>query len=156
MVVAMGVIDKDMGWNKIMRDLADLDGTEVAAGILKDSGVDSRGTPYTNIAIYNEYGTKHIPARPAVRIAADTKGNEWQRIAEKGICDIIDGRGNKSTTCKAVGEAMKKDIQSIFGDTSKLASNAPSTIRKKGRNEPLVDTGTLKKKVAYRVEGEND
>jgi hypothetical protein len=51
---------------------------------------------------------------------------------------------------------MKKDIQSIFGDTSKLASNAPSTIRKKGRNEPLVDTGTLKKKVAYRVEGENE
>jgi hypothetical protein len=52
---------------------------------------------------------------------------------------------------------MKKDIQSIFGDTSKLASNAPSTIRhKKGRNEPLIDTGTLKKKVAYRVEGENE
>ena len=54
--------------------------------------------------------------------------------------------------CKRVGKQMVKDIQSIFGDTSKLAPNAPSTIKRKGRNEPLVDTGTLRSKVNYRVE----
>ena len=72
----MGVIDKDIGWDKIMRDLNDLDGTEIVAGILKDAGNGSRGTPYADIAIYNEYGTKNIPSRPAVRIAADENGNK--------------------------------------------------------------------------------
>ena len=149
----MGVIDKDLGWNKIMRDLADLDGTEIVAGILKDSGNDSRGTPYVDIAIYNEYGTKHIPSRPAVRIAADENGKKWQDTAKSGICDIIDGKGNKSAVCEKVGEQMKKDIQSIFGDKGKLKPNAPATVKKKkGRDTPLIDTGKLRSKVNWRVE----
>lgn len=149
----MGVIDKDIGWDKIMRDLNDLDGTEIVAGILKDAGNDSKGTPYVDIAIYNEYGTKNIPSRPAVRIAADENGNKWQDTAKSGICNIIDGKGSKNAVCEKVGEQMKKDIQSIFGDKSKLKPNAPATVKKKkGRNTPLIDTGKLRSKVNWRVE----
>jgi hypothetical protein len=68
------------------------------------------------------------------------------------VTSIIGGSGGKANMCKRVGKQMVEDIQSIFGDTSKLAPNAESTIRRKGRNEPLVDTGTLRSKVNYRVE----
>ena len=148
----MDVIDKDLGWNRIMRNLDSLDGTEIDAGILKDSGTDSRGTPFVDIALYNEYGTFRIPSRPAVRKASDKNQRAWGDIAEAEVGNIIDGGGSKSKLCKRVGKQMVKDIQAIFGDTSELAPNAPSTIRRKGRNEPLVDTGTLRSKVNYRVE----
>lgn len=148
----MEVIDKDLGFNRIMRSLEDLDGTEIDAGILQNAGNDSRGTPFVDIALYNEFGTYRIPARPAVRLASDEHQQDWSNTIESEVNSIIGGGGNKSRMCKRVGKQMVKDIQSIFGDTSKLAPNAQSTIRRKGRNEPLVDTGTLKSKVSYRVE----
>jgi ATP-dependent helicase/DNAse subunit B len=46
-----------------------------------------------------------------------------------------------------------EDIRKVFGDTSKLKANAPSTIKKKGRNEPLVDSGEMRRRVNFRVEG---
>lgn len=148
----MEVIDKDLGFNRIMRNLEALDGTEIDAGIFANAGSDSRGTPYVDIALYNEFGTYRIPARPAVRIASDENQRNWGDIIEAEVGTIISGGGGKAQMCKRVGKQMVKDIQSIFGDTSKLAPNAPSTIRRKGRNEPLVDTGTLRSKVNYRVE----
>ena len=148
----MVVIDKDLGFNRIMRSLEALDGTEIDAGIFSNAGSDSRGTPYVDIALYNEFGTYRIPARPAVRIASDENQRNWGDIIEAEVGTIIGGGGGKAQMCKRVGKQMVKDIQSIFGDTSKLAPNAPSTIKRKGRNEPLIDTGTLRSKVSYRVE----
>jgi hypothetical protein len=147
-----GVIDRDLGWNKIIRDLQELDGTEISAGVLKNAGSDSRGTPYADIAIYNEYGTRRIPARPAVRIASDEHKGEWQDVVAQGIDATIAGHGNKQALCDKVGKKMVKDIQSIFGDKSKLKGNAPATIKKKGRDDPLIDTGKLRSVVNYRVE----
>jgi hypothetical protein len=47
---------------------------------------------------------------------------------------------------------MVEDIREVFG-SSKLKANAPSTIKKKGRNEPLVDSGEMRRRVNFRVEG---
>lgn len=150
----MEVIDKDLGYNRIMSFFDSLDGTEIDAGIFANAGSDSRGTPYVDIALYNEFGTYRIPARPAVRIASDENEMIWTYVIEGRIQHMIDrkGRLSKNKMCKDIGKMMVKDIRSVFGNTSKLAPNAPSTIRRKGRNEPLVDTGTLRSKVDYRVE----
>ena len=78
----MDVIDKDLGFNRIMRNLEALDGTEIDAGIFSNAGSDSRGTPYVDIALYNEVGTYRIPARPAVRIASDENQRNWGDIIE--------------------------------------------------------------------------
>jgi hypothetical protein len=150
--VDVAVIDVDKGWNRIMRDLNGLDGTEIVAGILKDAGTDSRGTPMVDIATYNEYGTRHIPSRPFVRIAADDNKKAWLDTVNKEVGAIIDGNGSKSQLGKQVGERMKKDIQDVIGDKSRLKPNAPATVKKKGHDKPLIDTGHMKKIVNYRVE----
>jgi hypothetical protein len=154
--VDVAVIDVDKGWNRIMRDLNGLDGIEIVAGILKDAGTDSRGTPMVDIATYNEYGTRHIPSRPFVRIAADDNKKAWLDTVNKEVGAIIDGNGSKSQLGKQVGERMKKDIQDVIGDKSRLEPNAASTLARKKRlghgDKPLIDTGHMKKIVNYRVE----
>lgn len=147
----MAVIDVDKGWNRIMRDLNGLDGTEIVAGILKDSGTASNGASYVDIATWNEYGTRRIPSRPFIRISADTNKQAWAKMAQQCVNDVIDG-DNPKDAAQVIGHRMVEDIREVFG-SSELKANAPSTIAKKGRNEPLVDSGEMRRRVNFRVEG---
>ena len=147
-----GVIDRDLGFNRIMRDLQKLDGMEVVAGMLRDSGKASNGASYVDIATWNEYGTRRIPSRPFIRISADTNRQAWAKIAQQCVNDVIDG-DNPRDAAQVIGHRMVEDIRKVFGDTSKLKANAPSTIKKKGRNEPLVASGEMRRRVKFRVEG---
>ena len=147
-----GVIDRDLGFNRIMRDLQKLDGMEVVAGMLRDSGKASNGASYVDIATWNEYGTRRIPSRPFIRISADTNKQAWAKMAQQCVNDVIDG-DSPIEAAKVVGHRMVEDIRKVFGDTSKLKANAPSTIAKKGRNEPLVDSGEMRRRVNFRIEG---
>ena len=60
------VEDVDAGYRQIIERVRRLDGVTVSAGILNNAGVSSKGVPLVDIAIYNEFGTRHIPSRPFV------------------------------------------------------------------------------------------
>lgn len=147
------VTDQDLGWNTIMREIRNLDGMEVSAGILRDSGNSSKGPSYVDIATWNEYGTRRIPSRPFVRIASDDNRKAWGDLAERCVGRVISRSMSKAQVGEAMGERMKEDIQKVFGDKSKLVPNAPSTIRRKGHDKPLIDTGKLKSVTNYRIDG---
>lgn len=146
------VEDVDAGYRQIIERVRRLDGLEVSAGILNNAGVSSKGVPLVDIAIYNEFGTRHIPSRPFVRIATDENVDKWAETAARGAKKVIDG-GDIKKAGETVGRRMKADIQAVFGDKTRLTPNARSTILRKGRDEPLIDTGKLKSVVNYRVEG---
>ena len=144
------VIDHDLGYNRIMRDLQKLYGMEVVAGMLKDSGKAENGASYVDIATWNEYGTGRIPSRPFIRISADTNKAAWAKLAQQCVNDVIDGDSPRDAA-QVVGHRMVEDIRKVFG-SSELKANAPATVRKKGRNEPLVDSGEMRRRVNFRVE----
>lgn len=146
-----GVIDRDLGYNRIMRDLQKLYGMEVVAGMLKDSGKAKNGASYVDIATWNEYGTGRIPSRPFIRISADINKAAWAKMAQQCVNDVIDG-DNPRDAAQVVGHRMVEDIRKVFG-SSELKANAPSTIAKKGRNEPLVYSGEMRRRVNFRIEG---
>lgn len=146
------VQDIDHGFKAIVGELKKLDGKTVSAGILKDAGKSKKGVPIVDYAIYNEFGTSRIPSRPFVRIASDENKDAWHAEAEAGIDRIIARQGNVNDCCKKVGERMRDDIKKVIGDKSKLAPNAPSTIKRKGHDKPLIYTGLMKSKVNYRVD----
>ena len=144
------VIDRDLGYSRIMRDLQKLYGMEVVAGMLKDSGKAENGASYVDIATWNEYGTGRIPSRPFIRISADTNRQTWAKLAQQCVNDVIDGDSPRDAA-QVVGHRMVEDIRKVFG-SSELKANAPSTVRKKGRNEPLVDSGEMRRRVNFRLE----
>lgn len=148
----MAVMDRDLGFNRIVANIRRLDGRTVNAGILRDAGTGKNGVPIVEYATYNEYGTSRIPSRPFVRIASDENRDAWCRTARDGIGRIIDGTGSADECCENVGQRMRDDIRKVIGDKSKLAPNAQSTIRRKGHDKPLIDTGLMKSKVNYRVD----
>lgn len=150
--MAVVVQDVDLGYSTIVRELRELSGKEVSAGIFKDAGKSRKGVPIVDYAIYNEFGTRHIPSRPFVRIASDENRKAWCDIAVNEAGRIVDGNSSASQVLEKLGKRMKKDIKKVIGDKSKLAPNAPATIKRKGHDKPLIDTGLMKSKVNYRVE----
>ena len=148
----MAVIDHDLGYNAIVAELRRLNGHEVNAGILKGSGNAKNGTPLVDVAYYNEYGTRRIPSRPFVRISSDENRKAWGNAAADGVGKILDRSIKWKRCCEIVGEKMVPDIRKVFGDKSKLAPNAPSTVRRKGHDLPLIDTGLMRDKVDFRVD----
>ena len=56
-----------------------------------------------------------------------------------------------SDTLEAFAKSAQKAIKRGFGNTAILPPNAPSTVKKKGFNAPLVETGDLRDNLAYKI-----
>ena len=74
-----------------------------------------------DIAIYNHFGTRHILPRPFM---AD---------------------------CAEQNAAQNRDVQRAHIRNGNWVPNAPATIRRKGSDRPLIDTGQLVNAVEYEV-----
>lgn len=146
------VEDKDKGFMDILKGAKSLDGKTLVAGVLQEAGKTSTGTSLVDVAVYNEYGTRHIPARPFMRIASTEHGKKWQEHAEKAAIAVMDGRIKAERAVELVGNEVVGDIQQIIG-SDKLEANAPATIKRKKSDSPLIDTGRLRQSISFRVEG---
>ena len=147
------VEDRDFGFRRIVTNLKSFDGVELVVGVLRNAGREKDGTDLVDVAFWNEFGTRHIPSRPFVRIATDEHGDEWQKLAEKGLTAITEGRMSRKQVLDLVGLRAKADVQKVFGDKTKLKSNSEKTIAKKGSSAPLIDSASLRDRgVNYRID----
>lgn len=106
------------------------------------------GTPVASVAAWNEFGTVHIPERPAIRIAI--------KEHEKVILDLIKRSidPEKMVIDKRlgglIGASMQGAIQKSIVSLSTPA-NAPATIKAKKSSNPLIDTGFYLKSITNKV-----
>lgn len=139
---------------RIINQLEKLSNYEAQAGFW--SGVHSpSGLPLAEIAIANNEGTDKIPSRPFM----DEAGNASQlSVASKvkvAVADVVMCRKTAFQALKPIAEDQKEYIEAFILDWAGLGSmalnNANLTIALKGRDRPLVDTGTLSESVQTRV-----
>lgn len=147
------VDDRDLGYTSIITGMKSLNNATVVVGVLKNAGKEADGTDLVDVAVYNEYGTKHIPPRPFLRIATDEHGEDWQDLAEQCVGKIIDGVLDKDRALQIIGLQAQKDVQATIKDSSNFAPNSQKTVDRKGSSKPLIDTGRLRQSIRYRVEG---
>lgn len=111
------------------------------------------GTPATNVAAWNEFGTqrgrkRHSPPRPFLRPAFVAARPKVRRLL-KGQLDpkrpnITEREG------ALVGEVIRQEVREHIVKF-RGAPNAPSTIARKKSSRPLIDTGFMRRAVAYKV-----
>ena len=130
-------------------------------------GVTNNKYPEKNIsvgqvAIINEYGTETIPPRPAFRIGLErsvTKNKKLIDAALKNITNhLLTGRKDSiqrqlTQALTQIGKSAKKETKDIIKQGS-MSPNAPLTIKKKGFDHPLWETGLLHDSVDYLVSKE--
>ena len=112
------------------------------------------GTPVAAVAAWNEFGTQrgdevHVPERPFFRQAIDqAEGKVFDHLV-----DHVDGETLVVTERLGddLAEIVVGEIQQRIADLRE-PPNAPSTKAAKGSSNPLIDDGTLRTSVTYRVE----
>lgn len=147
-----GIVDRDLGWKDIKKELKKLKKMGVKAGIVEGHHISNNGANIAEYALYNEVGTDngHIPARPFIRSWVDNNKEQINRTMDSAYNHVVKGKWTAEDAMKRIGEFAESGIRDniIRGD---FEPNKPATIKKKGSDKPLVDIGTMRKAIRYEV-----
>lgn len=150
------VIVKDRGLTKILANMKDLDGAQVAVGIQgPEAGAIHPDGEIDNVSlgVIHEFGAPgaNIPERSFIRETFDIRVGEWARVARK-IAEKV-----YSTTPERPGRALGVLGEFVVADIKKQIARgippplAASTVIRKGSSTPLIDTGILRDSITWTV-----
>ena len=129
--------------------LQELARMEVRVGYQVGEATDDDGVDMCDIAAWNELGTEHSPARPFLRQTVENNENKINTFCSKEAKKMLEG-GTAEQCLDKIGVFMKGLVQKTIRDGD-FEPNAASTIRKKGSDKPLIDTGRMRQSVNYHV-----
>lgn len=151
----MAVIDRMTPEGKrLMKELEELGKLECYAGFQSgpkakerkgDSIVDSE-VDLIDVAMFNELGTSHSPSRPFMRQSIDDNQEEIVAFCKAQFNRLCSGSATAQSVMQQLAVFEKGLIQAKIKDGD-FAPNAPSTVKKKGSDKPLIDTGHMRQSV---------
>lgn len=132
-------------FQKALKDLAKL---EVRVGY-QEGATYPDGTPVVQVALWNELGTVNIPPRPFVRQTADNNDAKIQTKIKSCANQLASG----ATADKVLNElgVFGKGLLQREIKNGEFTPNAPSTVKAKGSDRPLIDTGLLRQSANYVI-----
>lgn len=103
------------------------------------------GRGYMELGVTGPHIIK-IPARPWLNPGVASGNAEYLTIIEKTLSD----GGTMTQALNKVGVVAVGKVQKYMTDL-RTPPNAPSTIKKKGSSNPLIDSGALRQSVTYKI-----
>ena len=126
-------------------------------GIDKDLKGDNSKTTILEYAVYNEFGTKHIPPRPFMRNAIEKNSRTIEKYIEAKINEVLEGKITGRQALMQLGEYTRGIIiQSIATATSWAVPLDPKTLKEKlkrgsNNNKTLIEDRFLIKAIRYQI-----
>lgn len=94
----------------------------------------------------------HVPARPMMGLTQEEYGNAWYSNWRRLVREYLAGRKDSfSTICKDFCKFVIADIRFMVEIEKPFAPNAPSTIKRKKSDTPLIDSKTMLNSLTYEV-----
>lgn len=98
-------------------------------------------------AAMNEFGSEHVPPRPFFRSMIAAKQDEWA----PAIAELLkDNDYDAQKALDLTGEAIAGQLQQSILDTNSPPL-AESTIKRKGWEKPLIESGDMINAVKHEV-----
>jgi len=138
---------------RLMKELRELSGLEVRIGYqrgtLSGRTDDSSRADLVDIAMWNEFGTVDIPSRPFMRDSVDKHEADINYMLAAQKDALLHG----ATAREILNTAgiFQQDLIQTEIEQGDFVANAPATVRSKGSDKPLIDTGTMKNSVHYQI-----
>lgn len=144
------------GWDRLtpegqrfFAEIEKLKEQQVFVGFQAGQAADDRGVDMAQIAMFNELGTSTAPARPFLRDSVDENEDVIRDQCGKELKKLTTG-ATAEAVLKRVGALGVRLVQEKI-ESGSFEPNAPSTIKKKGSDKPLIDTGRMRQSVKYVV-----
>ncbi len=95
-------------------------------------------------------GVLKIPSRPFMRSSFDENADKINEFIQSAFRRVVNGQLHPLQALHLVGQHFTGIIQRKIVK-GPWAPNAPSTIRQKGSDRPLIDTGRLRQSIRHIV-----
>lgn len=148
----MSVQERDLGWRRIKQELEVLGRASVKIGLQEGTTTEDGSASLPEIGFYNEFGTARIPPRPAHAQAYDKNKGKIDTAIKRLHDSVVAGRRSAKDALGLLGQLHQRNIQKSIRDLRE-PENAPSTIERKGSDNPLIDSGHMVQSIRYEVGG---
>ena len=140
------------GLEKLDKESKYLQTHAVKVGVLGNGSAN--GISVQDYAIFNEYGTSRMPARPFFRLSVGTANaqNEIKEYMKQQVEQIIQGGISAQQAYENLGTFVVQKIKKTIASGNFAALN-PQTVKKKGHSKPLIDTHSLYESINFEIVG---
>lgn len=126
-------------------------------GKIHPSPRNSQRWTYAELMSFHEFQVESFTRRPLFTIASKNIQRNYSKLITPDFKRALNLAVTKGVTkpdkqLDNIGRNLLTEIDKVFGDTSQLTPNRPSTIAKKGFNSPMIETGALRDNLQYRVD----
>lgn len=156
--VRLELRDKDRGWRQLRNELEQLTrGPAYArAGIIGPRGEKQhdKGEPVTiaDIALWQEFGTRTIPARSFLRDPFDANRDSYLSLFKQLVHRVYGGQLTLRKVLGLVGLRVSGDQRKRITEGAGIPPPlADATVDEKGSSRPLIDTGQLWRALIHDV-----
>lgn len=126
----------------------------VRIGVLGAGGEARDDLTQAELAAIHEFGAPraNVPERSFLRSTADAKRLEWLALLERTLRLVTAGRLEVEAALGIVGQKAVADVVARIRRGAGIPPPLqPATIRRKGSDRPLVDTGRLVQSISYEI-----
>ncbi len=138
------------GSARLVAALKGLDRLEAKTGWFETSR-DVKGVPVATKAAAHEFGTSRVPARPFMRPTVAAQRDAWMRQLAQGSKAILRGEATPEGVLEALALRAAGDVAKAIRAVN-APPLSPKTVKRKGFEKPLVDTGQMLQSVTGVVE----
>ena len=107
----------------------------------------------SQVARWNCEGTATIPARDFLTAAIGKRLTFYRRFMLSLLKNMLLGRLTAKRAIATLGLRAQNDMKDTIRNW-KVPANAASTVRRKGKNDPLVDTELMVDTIKWKVQRE--
>jgi len=109
-----------------------------------------KAIPVAQVAASNEYGVPehNQPPRPFMRDTIQKNRMQWRKLVQDNLPILMD----VEKMAEQLGMKMVKDVRKTILNFM-IPLNAPSTVKRKGFNKPLIDSEQMLESVKWKVNG---
>lgn len=136
---------------RFFAEIEKLKAQQVRVGYQQGAAASEEGVDMADIAMWNELGTVNSPARPFLRQSVDDNAAKISAFCKAQLQRLAQGSTDAETILKQIGVMQKGLVQEKIENGS-FKPNAPSTVKKKGSDKPLIDTGRMRQSVNYVIQ----
>ena len=149
--MARNVIDRDLGFRRIVQELQRAESLAVVVGVLQGSN-NGEGFSIAEYGAANEFGTDTIPSRPFMRTAFDENKPQIQSDMDRQFDRVVTGKATARQALTIIGQKHADRIKYTITGRNFIPKLAEATIKaKKGSTKTLVDSGALKNAIQISV-----
>lgn len=140
------------GFDKLRKTIEELSKHQAKTGWPENPTYEDKyKTKFADVAEYNEFGTTKIPARPFMRTAIAQNEQKWKQVFAEGVRKCVNGGDPPTLALLDAASTAAGDIALVLRDFT-TPPNAPSTIERKGKDDPLMESGLLFQNITGIVE----